>query len=159
MHALRWMPISALLLSCLSITPAIAELGDIETFSDGGTPTIGSCGSTGEFPDCVANGWLFVAGGVIPDAGDDGIGDNALLFDSNGRGFHVATWEGFNTATENFVGNYLDAGVTAIRFRARHSGIGESVDLRSFAFNFDDGREDGVLSGALVHIHNTDTTW
>ena len=134
----------------------LCEIGQILGFSDGGTPIVGD---TTTCQGCIADGWLLAAGGVALDAGEDGAGDNAVVYDSDGRGFHFLTWDGFETADTRFLGNYLEAHVMALRFKARHSGSGDSLTLRAFLFNVSDGREDAALSNTSAFIANTDTTW
>jgi acetyltransferase-like isoleucine patch superfamily enzyme len=134
----------------------LCEIGEILGFSDGGTPIIGDALTC---QGCIADGWLLAAGSIALNAGEDGPGDNAVIYDSNGRGFHFLTWDGYATADTRFLGNYVEAHVMALRFKARHTGSGDSLTLRAFAFRYDDGREDGVLSNTSAIIANTDTTW
>jgi len=156
---LKFVLVVVLLIASVTGSHAIAKIGDMQTFSDGGTPII----SDGlNCLDCLVNGWTSGVGGVELDAGEDGIGDHAALYDSGGWGFHFLTWEGYGTVADtNFLGNYLDAGVIGIRFRARHSGVGDSLTLRAFLFNFNDSQwpTSGALSNTAVVIANTDTTW
>jgi len=135
----------------------VCDIGATQTFSDGGTPAIGDCLN---LSTCLGNGWVFLQGGVFADAGEGGLLDSALLYDNSGSsGYHFWTWDGFDTGDTRFFGDLISAGVTGFSFRARHSGVGASVVLRAYVFNFNDGREDGALSNTAVTIANTDTTW
>ena len=98
-------------------------------------------------------------GGVALDAGDEGIGDHAVFFDAGGEGFHFLTWNGWDISDTGFLGDLHIAYVVGVQFKARHSGIGESVMLRAFLFNFADGRNDAALSNDAVPIANTDLDW
>jgi len=158
--------VSAALLASLTGGHAGAAMGDKQTFSDAGVPVIVQAFDCSE--PCLANGWSFGDGdlaGVAFDAGEEGPGDHALLYDSGGYGFHVLTWEDYaiyDTNVLDFLGDYLAAGVVAVRFRARHSGIGDSVVLRAFLFDtFDDGTTDWAISDGSAMISNTGmgTTW
>jgi acetyltransferase-like isoleucine patch superfamily enzyme len=134
----------------------LCEIGEIQTFSDGGTPVI----SNGDpCMACLANGWVFLKGGVVPDAGENGIGDNALLYDPDSRGFHFTTWTGYTVFDNRFIGNYVEPGVMALRFRARHTGSGDPLVLRVFLFNSEDGQGDGAFSNTSADIAITDTAW
>lgn len=135
----------------------LCDIGTKQTFSDGGSPIIGDGGGC---VDCTVNGWFaFGGGGVALDAGDEGIGDHAVLFDAGGEGFHFLTWIGWAIADTGFLGDLHSAYVVGVQFKARHSGIGESVMLRAFLFNFADGRNDAALSNDAVSIANTDLDW
>jgi len=134
----------------------LCEIGNIQTFSDGGTPVIGDGAPC---LDCLANGWVFLNGGVAFDAGDDGPGDHALFYDPASRGFHFLTWKGYTTADVSFLGDYVEAGVIALRFQARHSGSGDPLVLRAYLFNSEDGRFDGALSNTAATIAVADTNW
>ena len=153
--------VSTVLLSWFSGGQAVAAIGDTQTFGDGGTPVIGD-GGTGGCVACLANGWFFAQGGVALDEGEDGPGDHALLYNTagispDGIGVHVVTWVDVLTADTNFLGDYLEAGVVAVRFRARHSGIGDSLVLRAYLFDtFGDG-VDWAISNGSVTIANTGT--
>lgn len=152
--------VSALLFSSMIGGHAAAEIGDTQTFSDGGTPVISD--APGFCVACVANGWSFNSGGVALDAGEDGLGDHALFYDAGGFGFHLLTWDGYPMADTDFLGNFVDAKVVAVRFRARHSGIGDSVVLRAYLFDtFDDGTTDWAISNGWITIENAGTgiTW
>jgi len=144
--------LSAVLLAAFFGGHAVADIGDTQTFD---APTIGD-GWTCDA--CLVNGWN--AGEVAVDEGDDGVGDDALLYVAGGRGFHLFTWEGLDTADYNFLGDLLGVNLVAVRFRARHSGIGEDVSLRVYLFDgFEDGIENWGLSNGAAAIASTDTTW
>jgi hypothetical protein len=133
------------------------DIGATQTFSDGGTPAIEDCLN---YSSCLGNGWVFLRGSVFPDAGENGLLDSALLYDNSGAsGFHFWTRAGRDTGDTRFFGDFISAGVTGFRFRARHSGVGDSVVLRLYVFNVSDGRDDGALSNTAVTIANTDTDW
>ncbi|MDH3351583.1 MAG: hypothetical protein OEM60_01920 [Gammaproteobacteria bacterium] len=159
--------VSVTLLAFLTGGPVVAAIGDTQTFSDGGMPVIGQAFDCPE--PCLANGWYFGFGelaGVAFDAGEEGTGDHALVHNSGGIGFHFFTYAGYEIFDANFLGNLLEAGVVAVRFRARHSGIGDSIVLRAFLFDtFDDGvgadSVDWAISDGSATIANTGTgtTW
>jgi len=133
------------------------DIGATQTFGDGGLPYDGdglSCSS------CLANGWTFNAGGLIPDAGEEETGDVALLYD-NGTvsGYHLQAWDGFPRVDTRVIGDLANAYAAVLRFNARHSGVGDGVTLRAFIFNFHDDRLDGALSNTAASIASTDTTW
>ena len=68
---------------------------------------------------------------------------------------------GFGAAGPNplFRRNYLSAGITHVSFRARHSGVGDTVVLRAVLFDsFADGN-DWAQTIAAVTISNTATSW
>jgi len=156
MYARIWIGVSVLLLSAFTGGLAVADIGERQTFA---TPEIGNgwgCEA------CTVNGWN--KGDAAIDAGEYGVGDHALFYYSGGRGFHLFTWEGNESVDYNFLGNLLDAGVVAIRFRARHSGIGEELVLRAYLFDTfddDDGDSDWAISDESVVIANTGAgiTW
>ena len=144
--------LSALMLSAFTFGHAVADLGDTQTFD---TPVIDD-GWTCDA--CLINGWN--SGAVAFDEGEDGVGDHALLYDAAGRGFHLFTWDGLNDFDGNFLGDFPASNVLEVRFRARHSGIGEDVVLRTYMFNgFEDGIENWALSLGSATIASTDTTW
>ena len=144
--------VSLLCLAAFSISPVNADIGDTQTFSDGGTPSITDGISR---TACITDGWF---SNPALDAGEDGVGDHAVTFDSNGQGFHFLTWFEYANS-EDFVGDLYGAGVIGFRFRARHSGDGDTLVLRVFAFNFADARADAVLSNEAVNLSPADTTW
>ncbi len=121
-----------------------------ETFGDGSTPT--------------NNGWAFNSGGAIADRGADGAGDHALVYTASNpaplnNGYHVLHPIGDSTPNPVFIGDYLAAGITAIQFEARHTGLGSDLVLRATLFDtFGDG-VDYVVSTAAVTIPATANTW
>jgi len=144
----------------LEVLPAI---GSVQTFGDDGDLLTGP---SGDFCDnCVFNGWVGGHGGigVVPDSGEDGVGDNAFLYDSddlqgNPRGFHFLTWYAFSTADTGFLGDYTAAHVIGLSFRARHSGNGADVNLRAYLFHYESGF-DWAYSNGSADIANIDTDW
>ncbi len=146
-----WSWVSALLLSAFVGGHAVADIGDKQTFD---TPVIGAgwyCGAA-----CLVNGWT--GGEIALDAGEDGLGDHAVFYDVDDRGFHFFTWEGLETADNNFLGNLLDAGVVAIRFRARHSGNDDDLVLRAYLFDHVVGWAISVGSATIVN-EGADSRW
>jgi len=153
-----------------SLTGYAAQINVPQTFGNGAVlPTL----SDGEVcMACILNGWV---GQLALDAGQGGVGDHALIYDNTAfgppgpAGFHfLAADYYFPDDDPNFSGDFVAAGVTGVRFRARHSGTGDSVKLRVFLFDsFDDGDGmdfstsiDWALSiNSSVEILNTDTTW
>ena len=133
------------------------DIGATQTFGDNGSPYNGdglSCSS------CLGNGWTFNVGGLVPDAGEDGTGDVALLYDNGSvSGYHLQAWDGFPRIDTRVIGDLANAHAAVLRFRARHSGVGDGVTLRAYIFNFHDDRFDGALSNTAASIANTDTTW
>ena len=140
-----FMPV--LLMSALLSGTAQADIGDTQTFD---TPEILEgwfCGV-----DCLVNGWN--GGNIALNAGEDGAGDNAVLYTASGnRGFHFFTWQDNNAADFNFLGDFISAGVVAIQFDARHSGDGADLVLRGYLF--DDESFGSAISNGSVTILNT----
>ena len=133
-------------LSMLIASTNAAETGVTETFGDGGVPS--------------QNGWTVGnLGAVVADAGESGAGDHAISYDTD-RGFHFLA-PGANAGVVNsaFVGDYLAAGVTGIRFDARHSGAGDTVALRATAFSDFNAGVDWVASLDALEISPNATTW
>ena len=135
----------ALLLFALSGTHA-AEVGVVETFGDDVAP--------------IQNGWsVGNLGSVTADSGENGVGDHAIEYATD-RGLHfLAPAAGAGTVNPAFLGDYLAAGATAIRFNARHSGIGVDVDLRATAFGDFNNGVDWVTSSNPLVLTANDTTW
>ncbi len=133
-----------------------ADLGDVEDFSDGGSPDLGEGLICSE---CVFNGWSIGAGGIVLDGGEDDSGDHALAYDSAGFGFHLLTWNFYSTATNHFFGDYIAGNVSGIRFRARHSGIGDTLVLRAYLFRIDEFGIGGIWTNASVTIPASANTW
>ena len=131
------------------------EIGDTQTFGDTTRPIPAT--AFNDIPtSCVINGWLvFDCDNAIIE-GEDGAGDNALRFDpanANKSHFNFLTWEQYPHADGRFLGDYLDAEVTALRFRARHGGGSEDLVLRVMvADSFDDGGADFAISTNSVTI-------
>lgn len=118
----------------------------LETFGDGAAPDTG--------------GWNDGTGGAVADAGEDGVGDHALMYVATPpqAGFHVLHPALGGTPNPDFLGNYRFNQATDVIFRARHSGVGDSVVLRVVLF--------GTLidinwaqTAAAVTIANTATQW
>ncbi|MEM8677925.1 MAG: PEP-CTERM sorting domain-containing protein [Planctomycetota bacterium] len=123
-----------------------ATTGVPETFGDGGAP--------------VQNGWsVGNSGSVVADAGEDGVGDNALEYGTT-SGFHLLH-PAFGAGAPNpvFLGDYLAAGVTGIRFKARHTGIGVPVSLRATGFSDFNLGVDWAMSAAPLVLSPNDTSW
>jgi len=137
----------------------VCDIGATQSFGDNGAPVISD--GTINCSACFGNGWYFDLGAVVADAGEDGVGDYALHYDNGTTptGYHFQSWEGYEIVDTRFLGDLVSAGATRFRFRARHSGQGDSVTLRAYIFNYNDGRKDGAISNDAVSIANTDTTW
>ncbi|MBT8099335.1 MAG: thrombospondin type 3 repeat-containing protein, partial [Gammaproteobacteria bacterium] len=132
------------------------DIGAVQTFGDGSLALPGeglSC------TYCLGNGWIANEGALVADAGDDGNGDFAINYANSSGGYHFQTWNGYRTGDTRFFGDLTSAGAAAFRFKARHSGVGDSVTLRAFIFRTQDHRFDGALSNTAVQILNTDTSW
>ena len=137
--------------SCVLVVFALsgahaAQVGVVETFGDGGTPS--------------QNGWsVGNLGAVTADSGENGVGDHAIEYGTD-RGLHLlAPAAGAGVVDPAFLGDYLAAGATGIRFNARHSGAGDTAVLRAAAFaDFNNG-VDWVTSTNPVVITPNDTTW
>lgn len=131
------------------------EIGDMQSFSDGARP-VRTPTYNGIPTSCAVNGWLVFdcAAAIVP--GDGGAGDNALYFDSanaHNRHFNFLTWEEYPHADSRFLGDYLDAEVTALRFRARHAGGTEALVLRVMVTDsFNDGGSDFAISNEVARI-------
>lgn len=122
-----------------------------EDFGDGGQPDSG--------------GWSVGSdGAVIADAGEMGPGDHALVYVANrppgtNNGFNLLHPVNGATPNPQFQGDFTSAGITHLRFRARHTGTGDSVVLRVVLFDpFNDG-VDWAQTTATVTVANTATTW
>lgn len=112
-----------------------------EDFGDGGAPDTG--------------GWEPGPGGAATaDAGENGVGDHALLYGSPTAGMHT-----FNT-TPAFTGDYAGQNAGRLEFRARHTGVGDDVDLRIYLFNGNFGQGgDHAVSSSAVSIDSSTTNW
>lgn len=131
------------------------EIGDTQTFGDTTRPIAAT--AFNDIPtSCVINGWLVFDCDTAIIQGEAGDGDNALRFDpanAFNSHFNFLTWEEYPHADGRFLGDYLDAEVTALRFRARHGGGSEPLVLRVMvADSFDDGGADFAISADSVTI-------
>jgi hypothetical protein len=137
-------------MSALLVSNARADIGDTQTFDAPEILEGWYCGV-----DCLVNGWN--GGNAAPDQGDNGIGDDAVLYTATGgRGFHFFTWQNNTAADFNFLGDFLSAGVVAVQFRARHSGEGEDLVLRAYLFSeFVGDVPQSAISNGSVTIPNT----
>lgn len=140
----------------LLITPLAANavpIGTVQTFN--GNVTIDDAPGGG-CTDCIINGWLGQQ--LAVDAGKNGAGDNALLYDLGGEtGFHVQTWIGYPNVDTAFLGDLLGAGITHVQFDARHAG-GADLFLRAFVFD-EFSAFDGAYSATGAAITSADTEW
>jgi hypothetical protein len=120
----------------------LAQTIALEDFGDGGPP--------------VTGGWTTGPGGAaVADAGENGVGDNALLHGSPSAGLHV-----LNNTSAPFLGDYASQNAGLLQFRARHTGTGDNVDLRVFLFNGAFGAGgDHAVSSSVASILTTDTSW
>lgn len=107
-----------------------------ESFGDGVGPTSGS--------------WRFDDGGVVANGGELGIGDHALDYSTSGP-FYLRQF----SSSGSFLGDLLSQGVMELTVRARHSGVGDSVDLRALL----QSGGDWARSTTAVTIANTATGW
>ena len=133
---------------CASVCPCLGSAATLfvpETFGDGGAP--------------AANGWsVGNSGGLVADAGDQGVGDHALEYGTT-SGFHLLHPIPGSTPNPVFQGDYLADGVTAVRFKARHTGIGDTAVLRSTAFLPLANGNDWATSSTSVTISPNATSW
>lgn len=122
-------------------SPLSAQSIAFEDFGDGGAPDTG--------------GWTTgPTGAAVADAGENGVGDHALLYGSSTGGMHT-----FNN-TPAFTGDYAGQNAGVLEFRARHTGVGDSVELRVFLFNGNFGQGgDHAVSSTVASIANTSTAW
>ncbi len=131
------------------------EIGDTQNFSNGGRPVITPT-YNGIATSCAVNGWLVFDCAAAIVQGENGAGDNALYFDSanaNKRHFNFLTWDEYPYADFRFLGDFIDAEVTALRFRARHAGGTEPLVLRVMVTDsFDDGGSDFAISLEAARI-------
>jgi len=106
--------------------------------------------------DCYVNGWF---GEFAPDEGQNGSGDNALLYDlGQETGFHLLTFFGLDDPDEAFLGNYLDAGVLAVKFDAKQAGSSD-LFLRAFIFYDFAAGFGSTYSSTGAHILAGATDW
>ena len=131
------------------------DIGSTQTFSDGSRPLLGAA-LNGDSASCVVNGWLVVDCGAAQVEGENGPGDNALLFGSANafnRHFNFLTWEDYAYPDTRFLGDLADANVVSVRFRARHAGGTEPLVLRAMLTDtFDDGGTDFLVSDEAATI-------
>lgn len=131
------------------------EVGDPQRFSDGARPVITPT-YNGIPTSCAVNGWLVFDCAAAIVQGEAGAGDNALYFDSanaHNRHFNFLTWEEYPHADHRFLGDFLDAQVTALRFRARHAGGTEALVLRVMVTDsFNDDGSDFAISQVAARI-------
>ena len=133
------------------------EIGDTQSFSDGARPAVTPVYNA--IPtSCAVNGWLVFDCAAAVVQGEGGAGDNALYFDSanaHNRHFNFLTWDEYPHADFRFLGDFIDAEVTALRFRARHAGGTEPLVLRVMvtdSFN-DDGSDFAIsLEAARIEV-------
>ncbi len=115
-----------------------------ETFGDGGSP--------------ASNSWTFgQSGNVVADAGANGAGDHALRY-GHQQGFHTLN-PAIRGAMTDFVGDYITAAVTSIRFDARHSGTGDTVTLRGTLFLPTPSSNNWAITNDTVVLSPSDTGW
>ncbi len=115
-----------------------------ETFGDGGAP--------------ASNSWTFgETGSVAANAGPNGAGDHALQY-GHQRGFHALNPANRGAMTD-FVGDYVTADVTSIRFDARHSGMGDTVTLRGTLFLPTPGSDNWVITNDTVVLGPSNRSW
>ncbi len=131
------------------------EIGDMQSFSDGERP-IRTPTYNGIPTSCAVNGWLVFDCDAAVVQGEGGAGDNALRFSSanaHNRHFNFLTWDEYPHADFRFLGDYLDAQVTELRFRARHVGGTEPLVLRVMVADpFDDGGSDFAITREVATI-------
>lgn len=125
------------------------EIGDMQSFSDNSRPILTPT-YNGIPTSCAMNGWLVFDCAAAIVQGEGGTGDYALHFDpSNAHNshFNFLTWDEYPHADTRFLGDYLDAEVTELRFRARHAGGSEDLVLRVMVTDsFNDGGSDFAIS-------------
>ena len=131
------------------------EIGDMQSFSNDARP-IRTPTYNGIPTSCAVNGWLVFDCAAAVVEGEGGAGDYALRFDSanaNNRHFNFLTWDQYPHADFRFLGDYLAAEVTALRFRARHAGGTQALVLRVMVTDtFDDGGADFAITNEVARI-------
>ncbi len=139
----RRLLVAVCMTSCFSTVGWAAVAGVPVTFEDAaGMPT--------------SAGWTFGNdGSVESDAGDEGTGDHALRYQNSGGMFTNTN------LSSNFLGDYTAASIVGVEFKARHSGMGDSLVLRATMFSPVPGSlSDWAYGGTdAVSLQSTDTTW
>ena len=159
-HRPRFLHLAALFIALLamSVVAAAAPIGTRQTFD--GDVTVD------DYPpesctECIINGWQ---GSLVPFVGADG-GDNAIGNGAFGFGLHQLTWQGYPNADEAFLGDYLSAGVVAVRVDIRYVGDGaggaptDDLFLRAFLISDDDVLLESAVSKTGAEILTTATAW